>query len=92
MSKNCKQTYDVTIDAVNYTLNQMQNFYIAHPMPQKADEEEDSVAFYFNVFFEKLIKGWKEIEYVRHPFDYNRKMADCSDVSTRHLRRIYNKK
>lgn len=92
MSKNCKQTYDVTTDAVNYTLDQMKNFYLAHPMPKNKDEPEASISFYFDVFFEKLIKGWKELEYVRHPYDYNRKMANYSDVSARHLRRIYNKK
>lgn len=91
MSKHRKQTYDVTMDAVNFTLSQMKNYYLSHPMPQKDDEPEDSVAFYFDVFFERVIKGWKDLEYNRHPYDYNRKMADHSDVSARHLRRIYNK-
>jgi hypothetical protein len=92
MSKKCKITYDATMDAVKYTLIQMKNFYLEHPMPQKDDEEEDSVTFYFDIFIENVVKGWKDLEYVRHPFDFNRKMAEHSDISPATLRRIYNKK
>ena len=92
MSRYKQQTYNVTPDAVNYILTQMKNFYLTHPMPEKEGEPEDSVAIYFNVLFEKVIKGWKELEYERHPYDYNHKMAEHSDRSPRTLSGIYNKK
>ncbi len=92
MSKYTQQTYDVTQDAVNYILTQMDNFYLAHPMPEKEGDPEDSVAIYFNVLFKGVIKGWKDLECARHPYDYNRKMAEHSDRSPRTLRSFYNKK
>lgn len=88
MSKTYKQTYDVTMDAVNDTLSRIKTFYAAHPDPQNGD----SVAFYFKVFTEQLVKGWRDIEYLRHAYDYNRQMSQHSDKSPSTLQRIYNKK
>jgi hypothetical protein len=90
MSKNCKETYDVTMDVVNDALSRVKNFYALHPMPKEG--EGDSVAFYFKIFTEQFVMGWKEIEYTRHEYDYNRQMAEHSDKSPSTLQRIYNKK
>ena len=92
MSKNTQQTYDVTPDAINYILTQKNNFYLTHPMPENEGDPEDSVAIYFNVLSEEVIKGWKDLEYARHPYNYNRKMAEHSDRSPATLRSFYNKK
>lgn len=92
MSKHKQETYDVTPDAVNYILTQMKNFYLTHPMPEKEGDPEDSVAIYFDVLFEQVIKGWKDLEYGRHPYNYNSKMAEHSDRSPATLRSFYNKK
>ena len=92
MSKYKQLTYDVTSDGANYILTQMKNFYRTHPMPEKEGEPVDSVAIYFDVLFEKVIKGWKELEYERHPYNYNHQMAEHTDKSPRTLSSIYNKK
>lgn len=86
MSKKHKETYDATLDAVTFTLSRFEQFYASHP------DLEDSVAFYFEVFTELVVKGWKDIEYLRHPYNYNAQLADYSDKSPRTLRHIYNKK
>lgn len=89
MSKNCNETYDVTEDAVNDTLSRMKAFYDTHPVEKNPN---DSVAFYEDRFFRLIVKGWKEMECTRHPYDYNHQMAAHSDKSPATLRRIYNKK
>ena len=90
MSKNRKETYDITMDAVNDALARVENFYASHPMPDKG--VGDSVAMYFDTFIEKFTKGWRDIEKKRHPYDYNHQMVVNSDKSPATLRRIYNKK
>lgn len=92
MSKHVQETYDVTPDAVNYILKQMKNFYLTHPMPEIKGDPEDSVALYFDVLFEQVVKGWKDLEVVRHPYTYNRQMTEHSDRSPATLRSFYNKK
>ena len=86
MGKIYKETYDATLDAALFTLARFDQFYASHP------DLEDSVAFYFEVFIELVVKGWKDKEYLRHPYNYNVQMADHSDKSPRTLRSIYNKK
>ena len=86
MSKKFKETYDATMDVASFALAQFDQFYASHPDP------EDSVAFYFDEFMDYVIKGWKDREYMRHPYDYNAQMAKHSDKSPRTLRQIYNKK
>ena len=90
MSKNKKETYDITMDVVNDALVRMDAFYAAHPMPEKG--EGDSIAIFFNDLTEKIVLGWKEREALRHPYDYNRQMANHSDKSPSTLQRIYRKK
>ena len=92
MSKNRRENYDLTMDAVNDTLSRMDAFYSAHPMPENTSEEGDSVSMYFDVFIAEFVKGWKTREYTRHPFDYNHQMAVHSDRSPASLRNYYNKK
>ena len=92
MSKHCQQTYDITTDAANDTLARMKAYYDAHPMPKDEGDESDSVAFYFDEYIERVITGWRDLEYLRHPYDFNRQMAEHSDRSPATLRRIYNKK
>jgi len=75
MSKNYTETYDVTSDVVNDTLSRMKTFYAAHPNLQNGD----SVAFYFKIFTEQVVKGWRDLEYARHVYDYNRQMSEHSD-------------
>lgn len=89
MSKHCNETYDATRDAAEFTLNMFDEFYATHPVE---DNEEDSVAFYFDEFVEFVVKGWKDREYKRHKYDYNHRIAQHSDKSPATLRRIYNKK
>jgi len=89
MSKNRKETYDITMDVVHDALSRVKNFYASHPMPKEGDG--DSVAIYFKVFTEEFVKGWKDIEYQRHEYDYNQQMTEHSDKSAATLRRIYNK-
>ena len=92
MSKYKQLTHDVTLDGANYILSQMKNFYRTHPMPEKEGDPEDSVAIYFDVLFERVVKGWKDLEVARHPYTYNRQMAEHSDRSPATLRSYYNKK
>ena len=89
MSKNRNETYDVTEDAANDTLSRMKEFYAKHPA---AENQEDGVAINFGRYMELVVKGWKVIEYERHPYDYNRQMAKNSDRSPAALRNYYNKK
>ena len=87
MSKNCNETYDVTIDAAKDTILRMQAFYDAHPVTENPD---DSVAIEFDFYMELVIKAWRDMEYQRHPYDYNSRMAEHCDKSPRTLRNIYN--
>ena len=86
MSKFHRETYDLTMDVAHIALSLMDTFYDAHPNPQNGD----SVAFYFELFTAEFVKGWKDREYKRHPYDYNRQMVNHSDKSSRTLRGIYN--
>lgn len=87
-----KQTYDVTIDAANDTLARIKAFYDAHPVPKDEKDEWDNVAFYLDEYTKLVFTGWKDIEITRHPYDYNKQLAEHSDRSPATLRRIYNKK
>ena len=87
MSKNHHETYNVTKDAANDTLSRMKAFYNTHPIE---DNPEDSVAIEFDTFIELVVKGWRDMEYIRHPYDYNRRMANHTDRCPATLRQIYN--
>lgn len=87
-----RETYDITNDAANDTISRIKAYYDSHPMPDDDEENGDSVAFYLDEYIEQVIKGWKDIENSRHPYDYNKQMAEHSDRSPATLRRIYNKK
>jgi len=87
-----RQNYDITPDAANDTLARIKAYYDSHPMPEDNEDEGDSVALYLDEYIELVVKGWKDLEILRHPYDYNKQMAEHSDRSPATLRRIYNKK
>ena len=63
-------------------------------MDKYAAEGNDiaGLLFEFRVFEREVIKGLQERFYRQYPYDFQRKMTDCLDVSAAKIRRITNKK
>ena len=78
-----KKTYDATDDVVNYILHLMDEFYAS-----LGEDDEGYFLLFFKVIMRKVLKEWKVRVKRRHPFDFNQKMSECTDVSKRNIERI----
>ena len=91
MSKYVQKTYDVTDDSVKLTLDLMREFYEKNPMPENEDDPRPAVSIYFDKWMEGICKGWKELEYLRDPYNYSSQMNEHCDKSDKTLRKYYNR-
>ena len=91
MSRRIQETYDVTKDSVELTLNMIRAFYESHPMPKKKDDPRPAVSINFGLWQELFCKGWRDMEYERDPYNYSAQMTTHCDKSDKTLRKYYNK-
>ena len=73
---------DVTDKVTDYFLSLVEEFY-ANPQNEDAD-----ILMYWSQCQQKSMRGWKKVIKQRHPFNFNDRLAKCTDISKRNIERI----
>lgn len=83
-SKNMKENtenVDLTDDVADYFLARAIEHY-ANP------QNKGEVLMFFRRCEKKCLKGWKKIMINSHPYDFNQRLSECTDISKRKIERI----